>query len=139
MIIADADNGLSAVLNNDSPPTKMFVFGTKARDDEAKRTMVLDFDGKLGRVSDPVFEPGQVDGVDDILFNSTMTEEELMDGDAIYNSDEDEKIIFPDEISVNTTPTSENALKEVLDLDKGLPEKVSNNDKDDCFEELFDL
>lgn len=96
MIIADADNGLSAVLNTDSPPTKMFVFGTKARDDEAKRTMVLDFDGKLGRVSDPLFEPGQVSGVDQILFNSNMTEEELINGDIIYNSKED-NIIFPDE------------------------------------------
>ena len=85
MIIADADNGLSAVLNNDSPPTKMFVFGTKARDDEAKRTMALDFDGKLGRVSDPVFEPGQVSGVDDILFNSDITEEQLLTEDSIYD------------------------------------------------------
>lgn len=119
MIIADADNGLSAVLNSDSPPTKMFVFGTKARDDEAKRTMVLDFDGKLGRVSDPIFEPGQVSGVDDILFNSDMTEEELINEDAIYNpkDDEDDDIIFPDEQSGTV---SDQALRDILSEDDDL-------------------
>jgi len=121
MIIADADNGLSAVLNNDSPPTKMFVFGTKARDDEAKRTMVLDFDGKLGRVSDPIFELGQASEVDDILFNSDITEEELMNEDAIYNQpSDDDDILFPDESSDGSI--DDEALQSILDEDDELSE-----------------
>lgn len=120
MIIADADNGLSAVLNNDSPPTKMFVFGTKARDDEAKRTMVLDFDGRLGRVCDPVFEPGQVSGVDDILFNSDMTEEEIISENSIYSfakKSDDDDIIFPD-----SSPSRDDdfSIQEIFNSDKEL-------------------
>jgi replicative DNA helicase len=122
MIIADADNGLSAVLNNDSPPTKMFVFGTKARDDEAKRTMVLDFDGKLGRVCDPVFELGHASAVDDILFNTDITEEELMNEDAIYNRpSEDDDIIFPDEEKVSNEIDDE-SLGLILEEDDSLNE-----------------
>jgi hypothetical protein len=118
MIIADADNGLSAVLNNDSPPTKMFVFGTKARDDEAKRTMVLDFDGRLGRVSDPIFEPGQVSDVDDIIFNTDISEEELISEDNLYKSTEaDDDLIFPDEKS-----SSDDALFDILKEDSDLSE-----------------
>ena len=128
MIIADAENGLSAVLNNDSPPTKMFVFGTKARDDEAKRTMVLDFDGKLGRVSDPVFQPGHASEVDDILFNSDITEEELISEDAIYNppTDSDDDIVFPDDGLNLEDPDlnfiSDEALKSIIDEDDMLKE-----------------
>jgi replicative DNA helicase len=128
MIIADADNGLSAVLNNDSPPTKMFVFGTKARDDEAKRTMTLDFDGKLGRVCDPVFEPGQTSEVDDILYNSEMTEEELANEDAIYNPpamSDDDDIIFPDE---KTDSIDDDALKDILADDDDLNELLDLNE-----------
>jgi replicative DNA helicase len=127
MIIADADNGLSAVLNNDSPPTKMFVFGTKARDDEAKRTMVLDFDGKLGRVSDPIFEPGQIRDVDDIIFNSNITEEELISEDGIYSNNDDD-IIFPDdaiEKMPETTSNNSSALDDILKNDDGLSELLN--------------
>ena len=120
MIIADADNGLSAVLNNDSPPTKMFVFGTKARDDEAQRTMTLDFDGRLGRVSAPVFQPGQASDVDDLLYNSDLTEEDLGAEDAIYNpSSEDDEILFPDE---NINATNESALNDIFAADEELSE-----------------
>jgi len=123
MISADADNALSAVLNSDSPPTKMFVFGTKARDDESKRTMVLDFDGRLGRVSDPVFEPGQVQGVDEILFNSDVSEDELINEekleDQIYlGDDDDDNIIFPDESSSD----GGQALQDIIDADSELEE-----------------
>jgi len=119
MIIADADNGLSAVLNSDSPPTKMFVFGTKARDDEAQRTVVLDFDGKLGRVSDPIFEPGQASEVDDILFNSNMTEEDLTNEDAIYNppTSDDDDLIFPDE---KADSIGDSALRDIFAEDDDL-------------------
>jgi hypothetical protein len=120
MIIADADNGLSAVLNADYPPTKMFVFGTKARDDESRRTMVLDFDGRIGRVSDPLFEPGQVSGVDDILYNTNITEAELESENLVYGIDEDEdedddELIFPDLDSGVTK--SDGSVQEILDSD----------------------
>ena len=121
MIIADADNGLSAVLNNDSPPTKMFVFGTKARDDEAKRTMVLDFDGRLGRVSDPIFEPGQVRDVDDIIFNTDITEESLILEDDLYkNTEADDDFIFPEQ-----TNSSDSALFDILKEDSDLSELLN--------------
>lgn len=138
MIIADADNGLSAVLNHDSPPTKMFVFGTKARDDEAKRTMVLDFDGKLGRVSDPVFEPGQISSVDDILFNTDLSEEDLASEDSIYDGSfslkDDGDDIFPNK--------TEEEVSEELDkipVEKNIKKSTVTKtpDSDELFDELF--
>lgn len=72
MIIADADSALGAILNSDSPPTKMFVYGMKARDDESRRTICLDFDGKIGRVSDPIREPGQITDIDKLVYSKEM-------------------------------------------------------------------
>lgn len=126
MIIADADNGLSAVLNNDSPPTKMFVFGTKARDDESRRTIVLDFDGRIGLVSDPVFEPGQVKDIDEVLYNSDLSLDDLDKEDCIYNEYKDD-LEFPDDkktpvkreesITSLFDDTDDPFLKELLDTD----------------------
>jgi len=98
MIPADADNSLAVLLNSDSPPTKMFVFGTKARDDEARRTVVLDFDGKLGKISDPVLEPGQITEIDQIVYNTGVTEESLANDDGLFDG--------MDEPSSNTTTTT---------------------------------
>lgn len=91
MIIADADNALGVILNSDSPPTKMFVYGTKSRDDESRRTIVLDFDGKIGRVSDPILEPGQVTDIDKLVYNPEITEKKLESDDGLFcpNTDED--------------------------------------------------
>ena len=87
MIIADADAAMGVILNNDKPPTKMFVFGTKARDDESRRTVVLDFDGRIGRISDPVFEPGQITDVDQLVYNKEVTEETLRSDDGLFKEE----------------------------------------------------
>lgn len=85
MILADADTGMGLVLNSEVPPNKMFVCITKARDSESRRTIVIDFDGKLGRVSDPILEPGQVKDLNDILYNKDLTEEKLKSEDGLFD------------------------------------------------------
>ena len=84
MIIADADNALGCVLNSDQPPTKMFVFITKARDDESRRTIALDFDGKLGRVSDPQFTQGHIKEVDALIYEKKVSEKDLTSDDNLF-------------------------------------------------------
>ena len=69
MIIADAENAIGCVLNSDSPPNKMFVYIIKARDDESRKTLILDFDGKLGRVCDPEFTTGMSNEIDKLVYN----------------------------------------------------------------------
>lgn len=134
MIIADADNALAAILNSDNPPTKMFVFGTKARDDEARRTVVLDFDGKLGRVSDPVFEPGQITDVDQLVYNTEMTEEKLMSDDSLFSDDPKPTIkVEPSEIEkafedlskmpVAGQDIAKNEIKDIIE-DKPYPSSI---------------
>lgn len=124
MIIADADFALGVVLNGDCPPTKMFVFTTKARDAESRRTLVLDFDGKLGRISDPVFEPGQVKEIDDLLYNKEIKEEDLQNDDGLFSQQEIQQEtpqndnLFDDEVSKNSI--IEDNKKDLLGNDKDL-------------------
>lgn len=84
IIIADADNAVGCLLNKDQPPTQMFVFITKARDDESRRTVTLDFDGKLGRVSDPQFPNGHVREVDQLVYDQKISEEDLKKDDNLF-------------------------------------------------------
>ena len=95
MIPADADNALGVALNNDRPPTKMYVFSTKARDDQSRDVVTLDFDGRIGRVSDPLLESGQVTEVDQIIYNGSITETELNSEDGLF-----------DEMEKSTTSTT---------------------------------
>lgn len=95
LIPADADNALGIAMNGDKPPTKAYVFGTKARDDEARHVITLDFDGKIGRISDPLLESGQVTAVDQIIYNSNITEKELDSDDGLF-----------DEMDKSTTTTT---------------------------------
>lgn len=80
MIIADADNGIGAILNGDSPPTKMTAYSMKARDDQSRVSVSLDFDGAICKVSDP---SGYEDfgGIDDIVYNTQETVESLSSSD----------------------------------------------------------
>lgn len=84
MIIADADNAVGCILNGDQPPTKMFVYITKARDDESRKTVTLDFDGKLGRVSDPEFTSGHVKEVDKLIYDEKISAEALESDDNLF-------------------------------------------------------
>ena len=148
MVIADADNALGAVLNNDSPPTKMYVYGTKARDDEARRRIVLDFDGALGRVADQEFEPGQITAVDQLIYDANISEEELASADGLFaigNGDElsDSDFDFADTDKTETPivkddpqpaekaeATETEEKKEHVPMDFNSPEEV---DPDDMF------
>ena len=67
-VINDADNSIGVVLNADKPATKMFAHITKARDNEAHKTVELDFDGRIGRISDPDISPTQIEVIDDVLY-----------------------------------------------------------------------
>ena len=86
MVINDADNSMGVVLNSDKPPTKMFVHITKARDNEKGKTISLDFDGRLGRVADPEMSPGNIQAVDDLLYNNDITEQQLASEDDLFKA-----------------------------------------------------
>jgi len=91
LVTADAENAFIVFLNKDKPPTKMTLTIAKARDDESKMTVVLDFDGRVGRVSDQEYGDGQVRAVDDIVYNNDITEEQLASEDDLFNSVEEKQ------------------------------------------------
>lgn len=121
LIPADADNALGIAMNGDKPPTKAYVFGTKARDDEARHVITLDFDGKIGRISDPLLESGQVTEVDQIIYNSNITEGELASDDGLF--DEIEK--------GTTTTTTTKEAKETKEVEKPIETKEEPTSKDE--------
>ena len=148
MIIADADNGIGAVLNGDSPPTKMIWYGMKARDDESRVQGVLDFDGRLCKVCDPHFEAGQITKIDQIVYDPDSTVESLgrddSFGDRIF---EEAKLSFDIEGDVLEVSAEED-VEDVVESDKsqgsintkGSGEKVieeMNDDPDDIFGGMF--
>ena len=125
MIIADADNALGCILNGDSPPTKMFVHVTKARDDASRITMVLDFDGKLGRVADAVLEPGRVSAVDAIVYDSNTDLEELNSNDGLFTEKIDSKPVITKEL------TTSNEINKSVVGDDLFDEEIKSNDTND--------
>lgn len=90
MIIADADHALGVFLNKDKPPTKMGINISKARDDISRVNTTLDFDGEIGRISDPVLGEGQVQAVKDLLYNKEISEEQLASEDGLFKDTEEE-------------------------------------------------
>jgi len=86
-VIADCENCLGVALNDDEPATKMYVHAMKARDNAAHTNAVLDFDGRIGRISDPEFSPGQVRAVDDLIYNEEITEDQLLSDDTLFSED----------------------------------------------------
>ena len=124
MVVADADNALSAVLNGDKPPTKMFISFTKARDDESRRTIPLDFDGKVGRVCDPEYGASQIQAVDDVLFDKKITEEQLDSEENLFTIAEvNEKNKNGEQIEQITNV----ANNEIKDLEKIEVPEVNNS------------
>jgi len=119
LVMADADNALSAVINPER--TKMFVFGTKARDDSAHCVMVLDFDGNIGLVSDPIFEPGQVKEIDDVLYNTDMSEDDLDKEEILYQSSKKND-------AKNSASVSTDALEKLFDDNDELNELFGDLD-----------
>jgi len=116
MIPADADNALGVALNNDKPATKMYVYSTKARDDESRTIVTLDFDGRIGRVSDPLLESGQVTEVDQIIYNSSISATELESDDGLFDG--------MDKSTTSTTSTTTSTAKETKVTKVKIPPEV---------------
>jgi replicative DNA helicase len=122
MIIADADNGWGVVLNHESPPNKMFVYGTKARDDASRQCVALDFDGRIGLLSDPEFHSTHVKEVDSLLYDDNVSEEDLMSDDGLFPSEKidelnDDDFDFDNDTSKKEDIKTDNKPKSELDED----------------------
>jgi len=108
MIIADADNAIGCVLNADHPPTKMYISISKARDDESRKTITMDFDGKIGRIADPEYTPQQIKATHDLLYDSNVDnaqlEQDLTSDDDLFTSVSDSKGAVIEPTGVPTAP-----------------------------------
>jgi len=141
-VIADADNAIGVVLNGDNPATKMFVSPSKARDDEKSKTISLDFEGRLCKISDPEFGTEQVKAVDKYLYNSEETESTLASEDALFEevkskeggtkNKKSQKSLVNGSNSTATTTTQAIVLPEA-----STPKKVEDNgiDTDSPFDD----
>jgi replicative DNA helicase len=141
-VIADADNALGVVLNGDKPPTKMFVSFSKARDDESRRTIQLDFDGKIGRCSDPEYHSSQIKAVDKMIYDDKMSEKNLASDDDLFAAVEKEEkeaegkedsSSDSDEALFATTTTTTQIVKE-----KFIPDSKLNVEKEELTVEKDD-
>lgn len=74
---ADADYVLAAVLGSEKPATRMTISFTKTRNNEGHRPITLDFDGRVGRITDPELESEQVSDLDSIVYNTEIDEKYL--------------------------------------------------------------
>jgi replicative DNA helicase len=128
MIIADADNAIGVVLDAAKPATKMFVSISKARDDESRRTICLDFDGKLGRISDPQYGAAQIKAVDDILFNKDMTTDKLESEEDLFK-EVDEKVNKIKKTRKTESKDTKEESKEIVEKKEEIPiiEEIEEN------------
>jgi len=129
LIPADADNALGIAMNGDNPPTKAYVFGTKARDDEARHIITLDFDGKIGRIADPLLEFGQITAVDQIIYDSKITEKELESDDGLFDN-MDKPIINSTPVKGESKKTNSNIVPPEV---KEVIESIENDELDNLF------
>jgi len=114
LVVADADNALGVVLNSDHPPTKMIVNISKARDDESKKSLILDFDGKVGRISDPSLDPNRISHTDQLLYAEDLDENKLKKDDLFdsnlpppsFDPNEEPEKIESNNVSSTTTMTT---------------------------------
>jgi len=131
MIIADADNAVGCVLNADHPPTKMYISISKARDDESRKTITLDFDGKLGRVSDPEYTPQQIKATHDLLYDSNVDnshlEQALISDDDLFTDVPDSGGAGVEDDSSNTSAPKPDIMEE---LDNVEPEVIIQDKKE---------
>jgi len=130
MIIADADNAVGCVLNADHPPTKMYISISKARDDESRKTITLDFDGKLGRVSDPEYTPQQIKATHDLLYDSNIDnsqlEQSLTSDDDLFTTESESNGSV---ISEDDTPASSAPKPDIMeDLDEIEPDVIKEKE-----------
>lgn len=129
LIPADADNALGIAMNGDKPPTKAYVFGTKARDDEARHIITLDFDGKIGRISDPLLESGQVTEVDQIIYDNNVTEAELSSDDGLFEDMDKPMPVIKSPEAIEVTGDVPPEVKEVIEATAlPIPNEEDDND-----------
>jgi replicative DNA helicase len=120
MITADADNVIGAVKNRADKPDKLIISITKGRNAESGRLFPLDFDGPVGRVSDPDLAPGQLQAINDVIYNTNITKERIeSDDDLFKNGGTDRAANAGDEPIVEEKPEPEKPVTEL----KTEPEK----------------
>ena len=141
IIIADADNAIGCVLNADHPPTKMYISISKARDAESRRTITLDFDGKLGRVADPEYTPQQIKATHDLLYDSNVDnaqlEQALTSDDDLFTSvsDSEGSDVEGESPQVPTAPKPD-----IFDeLDEAEPEIITEKKEEDILPDLGEI
>lgn len=130
MIAADADNVMACVLNKDRPSTKMFVSVVKARNNERAKTITLDFDGKVGRVGDPVFGHGQFDEIDDLIYDDNIDPSNISKGDIdspedLFGSPMNDALEKAIKANASSQSQSSNVSGEIEEIDPSVPVSVS--------------
>jgi replicative DNA helicase len=83
-VIADADTGISIILNDDNPPTKATIGILKGRDVARGTSAEMDFDGNTGSISDPIYLPGQIVAVDQLLYSEELDIDEIKSAEALF-------------------------------------------------------
>jgi len=140
MIIADADNALGLVLNADKPATKMFVSFSKARDDESRRTICLDFDPKVGRVSDPEYGAGSVQAVEAMskeLFDNATPEEDMISEDNLFKEAEKQEKNKTTKEEVKNIKDSVDHVADVIDESNIEGDKDNSSSSDVSVDEFL--
>jgi len=150
-IIADADYAFSVVKDaKDKPCRKVYITVVKSRDSDMGRVVQLDFDGCVGRISDPELEPGQVKEISEIIYNKEITEEQIESDDDLFKKtdekvekEEKEKpreIDLDEEITTTTTTATTTVIKPIINkkVDKKIGStEIGDNGLDE--DELLDL
>lgn len=139
-IIADADNAWGVALNQDYPPTKMFVFFSKARDDQSRKTVCLDFDGNLGRVSDSS-ELSFLD-TDSIVYDKKITIDKIEEKEdmALFSTNAFDKITHDNKVklSENLNLNYENKIVENSIVEPEMSELEMKAQENKIIDSLFD-
>ncbi|MFA5313376.1 MAG: DnaB-like helicase C-terminal domain-containing protein, partial [Methanomassiliicoccales archaeon] len=127
-VIADADNCISVVMNNDKPPSKVFCYVTKARDNEGHKLITLDFDGRIGRISDPEVDPNQITGVDDLVYDPDKARK-LMSDDGLFT--EEIVMAMPSPSSLPSEQVSNDLLIDsIVPSSQNIENPAAQNDDD---------
>jgi replicative DNA helicase len=127
-IIHDADNSIGLVLDENKPPTKIHGYITKARDNEAYKFFILDFDGSIGRISDPTQQGIQAQDIAKAAYNSSMHPDD--------NDPDDDLFAKPEEKKEDSKEENKEEIKE--EKSKSKPKKEIELVKEDDVMAMFD-
>jgi len=122
MVSADADNVIGVVKDErDVPVVRAIVSITKARNAEMGQSVSLDFDGKIGKMSDPDEQSSQTKEVSDMLYKEGLTEEQLKSDDLFTNiskeeqeeqEEDQEEVQFDTDVDLDDTPLPQDKKQE---------------------------